>query len=111
MDTRVYIRSLPFNQQVALWIILRMSGSDKDDFKFYSSDFAKRLIPYLKTEFATNPEESGKFAGAILSGLARNLLLEKLTGDRDKLWTTSKLVKEHYSDFKQHLFDVKTYWG
>ena len=111
INVKEFIRSLPFNQQVALWLITQMPRAEKENFSFYSSDFTKKLLPYLKKEFATDPGESGKFAGAILSGLARNNLLEKITGDKDKLWTLSKIVKDHYSDIKQNLFEVKTYWG
>lgn len=102
---------MSFYQQVALWIIIRMPRSQEKDFKFTSSEFTKVFIKFLQSQLATNPDEAGKFAGAILSSLVRNSLLEKINGDRDKLWTTSKIIKEHYSDFKQHLFDVKTYWA
>lgn len=111
MDTKVYIRSMSFYQQVALWIILRMPRSEEEDFKFTSSEFMKVFIKFLQTKLATNPDEAGKFAGAILSSLVRNSLLEKINGDRDKGWTLSETVKQNYSDIKQHLFEVKTYWG
>jgi len=108
IDSR--IRSLPFSQQVALFVILRMPRSNESNFSFLSSYFAKTFKPYAKKHISTDVEEFGKFIGGILSGLARNNILIKLTGDRDKVWTLSQEVKNNYDNFKKSLFNIKSYW-
>jgi len=105
------IRSLPLSQQVALWVILRMSKIDEPGFSFYSSTFAKLFKPYVKKHLFTNPEEYGKFVGAALSGLMRNKILIRLTGDRNKLWTISDDIKDNLEKFKKSLFETKVYWN
>lgn len=105
------ITSLPLSQQVALWVILRMNRVGESDFSFFSSQFAKEFKPFVKKHLSANPDEYGKFVGATLSGLIRNDILTKLTGDRDKLWTLSKEVKNNYQIFKKKLFEVKAYWS
>lgn len=110
MNTKNIITSLPLTQQVALWAILKMKGSREKSFNFLSSDFAKTFRSFVKSYLSTNPKEYGKFVGATLSGLMRNGILVKLTGDRDKVWTLSSNVKNNYEDFKKALFEMKTYW-
>ena len=105
------ITSLPLSQQVALWVILRMNSAERKDFSFFSSQFAKKFKPYVIKHLSANPDEYGKFVGAALSGLMRNNILMKLTGDRDKLWTLSKDVKTNFKEFKKKLFEVKVYWN
>ena len=88
-----------------------MPHSEKNDFSFYSSAFAKSLKPYLKKHLSANPDDYGKFAGATLSALLRSGILIKLSGDRDKLWTLSDDIKSNFSRLKQKLFEIKTYWN
>lgn len=105
------ITSLPLSQQVALWVILKMKGAAEKDFSFLSSQFAKKFKPFVKKHLSTDPDEYGKFVGATLSGLMRNNILVKLTGDRDKLWTLSPDVKNNLQKFKKKLFEIKVYWS
>jgi len=111
MNIKNTITSLPLSQQVALWVILRIKGSNEKKFRFSSSDFAKTFRPFVKSYLSTDPKEYGKFVGATLSGLMRNKILIKLTGDRDKLWTLSDNVKNNFKEFKNGLFEMKTYWN
>lgn len=110
MDIKNRITLLPLSQQVALWVILRMKGSNERSFSFPSSDFAKAFYPYVKSYLSTDPEEYGKFVGATLSSLMRNQILIRLTGDRDKLWTLSEKVKDNFEEFKKYLFELEVYW-
>lgn len=105
------ITSLPLSQQVALWVIFRMKDAAEKDFSFLSSQFAKKFKPFVKKHLSADPDEYGKFVGATLSGLMRNNILMKLTGDRDKLWTLSNEVKSSHQMFKKKLFEIKTYWS
>ena len=105
------ITSLPFSQQVALLVIFKMKNVERKDFSFLSSKLANELKPYVKKHLSINQEGYGKFVGAILSGLMRNKILVRLTGDRDKLWTLSEEVKENLNPIKKKLFEIKTYWN
>ncbi|MBU1066654.1 hypothetical protein KKE60_02555 [Patescibacteria group bacterium] len=87
-----------------------MKDSSEKNFSFSSSDFAKVFRPYVKSYLSTDSEEYGKSIGATLSGLLRNEILIRLTGDRDKLWTLSDNVKSNFEEFKKGLFEVKIYW-
>lgn len=111
MKVKEKITSLPLSQQVALWVVLTMENAEKENFSFLSSQFAQKFERFVKEHLKASPEEYGKFVGAILSGLTRNRILVKLTGDRDKMWTPSDEVKENFEDFKNKLFEIKTYWS
>ena len=110
MKVKERVTSLPLSQQVALWVILRMEKAEKENFSFLSSKFAQKFGRFVKEHLSSNPEEYGKFVGAILSGLMRNGILTKLTGDRDKMWTLSDEVKENFEGYKNKLFEIKAYW-
>ncbi|MFC1627048.1 hypothetical protein ACFL18_00640 [Patescibacteria group bacterium] len=105
------ITSLPLSQQVTLLVIFKMENIERKDFSFLSSQLANELKPYVKKHLSVNQEEYGKFVGAVLSGLMRNKILIRLTGDRDKLWTLSKEVKENLDPIRKKLFEIKTYWN
>lgn len=111
MEVKKVVTSLPLSQQVALWAILRMDKSNQKSFRFASSDFGKAFRPYVRSYLSAHPEEYGKFVGATLSALMRNGLLVRLTGDRDKLWTLSSVIKDNFKQFKNDLFEMKTYWS
>ncbi|MEK7113114.1 MAG: hypothetical protein AAB875_07455 [Patescibacteria group bacterium] len=102
--------SLPFAQQVALYVILRMPGLESKGFSFLSSEFASAFKPYVRKHVISNLDEYGKFIGGILSGLMRNKILSKLSGDRDKLWTLNNEVKENVEKYRNTLFEIKVYW-
>jgi len=110
MKPKEKITSLPLAQQVALFVILRMPSADRKNFSFLSSQFAKDFKPFVQKYISSNSEEYGKFVGAILSGLSRNDILSRLSGDRDKLWTLSNNVKTNFDQYKKYLFEIKTYW-
>lgn len=110
MEVKEKITSLPLSQQVALWVVLRMDNAGKKNFSFLSSQLAQRFERFVKEHLSSDPDEYGKFVGAILSGLMRNRILIKLTGDRDKMWTLSDEVKENFEDYKNKLFEIKVYW-
>lgn len=104
------ISYLPSTQQVALWVIFRMPRADKDDFKFFSHEFAGQFKRFTNNLVKENPRNYGRFMGGILSGLSRNSILKRLSGGRSKLWTLSDEVKENFEEYKKYLLEVKVYW-
>lgn len=109
-EIKIKVRSLPVAQQIATYVILRMANSNLNGFSFLSSSFALAFKPFVKKHITTDMDEYGKFIGGILSGLMRNDVLVKLSGDRDKLWTLSDEIKKHFDDYKELLFEMKVYW-
>jgi hypothetical protein len=107
---RQKVISLPFAQQVAIYAILRMPSFNSKGFSFLSSKFASTFRPYVRKYIISNPDEYGKFIGGILSGLMRNRILSKLSGDRDKLWTLTSEINENLDEYKKSLFEMKVYW-
>ncbi len=104
------IRSLPSRQQVGLWLIIRLAGAQNHKFSFKSSEFALKFKSFTTDKVKRNETEYGRFIGGILSGLYRNGLLIKLSGDRDKQWTLSDEIKDNFEMYKSSLFEIKTYW-
>lgn len=92
----VSVQSLSSNQQVALWVILRLNQNS-----FYSSDVAK-------SKFFT--KKGKKAVGGILGSLYRNHFIDKVAGGRDKLWKLSDETEKNKQQYKDGLFRVKTYW-
>lgn len=90
------IKDLSLNQQVALWVILRL-----DKKAFYSSDIASSDV---------FTDEGKKAMGGILSSLYRNGFIEKVSGGRDKLWRLSDTAESNKVVLREKLFKVKTYW-
>ena len=111
MNIKSTVTSLPLSQQVALWVILRIKKSSKKNFSFSSSEFAQSFRPFVKSFLSIDPDEYGKFVGATLSGLMRNGIFVRLTGDRDKLWTLSDNVKDNFDQYKKELSEMKIYWS
>lgn len=104
------VRSLPLNQQIGLWVILKFPGSEDEKFLFKSSELANKFEHYASEKIKKDKSNYGRYIGGILSGLSRNKLLTKLSGDRDKQWTLADDVKNDLELYKQSLFDIKTYW-
>ncbi len=105
------IRALPIRQQIGLWVLLRFADAQNDDFSFHSSEFAEVFQKFLPEKVKKNALDFGRSIGGILSGLSRNGLLTKLSGDRDVLWTFSNEIKKQFEDYKKYLFEMKRYWS
>jgi len=105
------ISYLPSTQQVAFWVILRMPNAEEESFRFFSHEFAKEFKRFASNIIKENSENYGKFIGGILSGLFRNGILKRLSGGRSKLWTLSDEVKRNFKEYKQNLWEAKTYWS
>lgn len=104
------ISYLPPTQQVALWVILRMPNAERENFKFFSSDFTTHFRRFASNKINGGSEEYGRFIGGVLSGLFRNGVLKRLSGGRSKLWTLSDEVKRSFEEYKRYLLEVKKYW-
>lgn len=104
------IRTLPMRQQIALWVILRFPDADNEKFIFKSSELANRFDKFASDKIKKDKSEYGRFIGGILSGLSRNRILIKLSGDRDKSWTLVDEIKDNFDNYKKSLLEVKIYW-
>jgi hypothetical protein len=112
MDKKIkqLIRSLPGRQQVGLWVIFNMPEISSDKFSFRSSEFAEKMKRHAVDDIKLDESIYGKFIGGILSGLSRNNLLIKVSGDRDVKWTLPEELLSNADDYKVAILEVKTYW-
>ena len=104
------INSLPKTQQIALWVIIRLPGSNDQDFSFRTSGFAAQFKKYAADKVKFEEAKYGRFIGGLLSGLSRNKILARVSGDRDTAWTLTNEIKDNLDDYKKYLFEVKVYW-
>lgn len=105
------VRSLPINQQIGLWVALGLPNSSSDKFSFRSSEFATKIKHYVVDRVKLDEVKYGKFVGGVLSGLSRNNLLIKISGDRDALWALPKNLIEEIDLYKSAIFEIKVYWA
>lgn len=104
------IRSLPGRQQIGLWVILNMPEISSNKFSFRSSEFSEKMKRYVADDIKSDESTYGKFIGGILSGLSRNDLLIKISGDRDVQWTLTEELLSNADAYKAAILEVKTYW-
>lgn len=100
------LKELSVKQQIGLYTILNKLKDEKNH-PFLSSDFAREMQPLL---LIADPAEYQQTIGGILGSLSKNSLIEKISGDRDPLWTLPKDIYDNAEKYKKELFPVITYW-